>query len=237
MNLELQNLRITEKEIEILSGLDVSEIFIGGVFGGVYRFSLFRHPSRVFLFCVTEILVTALTFAFTLPIGLFALRNSSGTINDFSTIMKFLQVTLGLTIILIMGWNLYMIIKAKTLKTLMQLLDEIDNFHDVLQTVVILTQLEMVDNSSGNVMNSNDVLEALELIRSSLISGLMAETILRKSRRLLSRRNDLLANIENNLGTLQTLVIDKQTTEYGQILKEALQISVSVHQEIQKLSR
>jgi hypothetical protein len=235
MNLELQNLRITEKEIEILSGLDVSEIFIGGVFGGVYRFSLFRHPSRVFLFCFTEILVTALTFAFTLPIGLFTLRNSLGTINDFSTIMKFLQVTLGLTTILIIGWNLYMIIKAKTLKTLMRLLDEIDNFHDLLQTVVILERLEKVANSSTNVIK-NDVLEALELIRSSLISGLMAETILRQNRRLLSRRNDLLANIENHLGTLQTLVIDKQTTEYGQILKEALQISVSVHQEIQKLS-
>lgn len=236
MNLELQNLRITEKEIEILSGLDVSEIFIGGVFGGVYRFSLFLHPSRVFLFCVTEILVTALTFAFTLPIGLFALRNSSGTINDFSTIMKFLQVTLGLTIVLIIGWNLYMIIKAKTLKTLMRLLDEIDNFHDLLQTVVVLERLEKVANSSTNVIK-NDVLEALELIRSSLISGLMAETILRQNRRLLARRNDLLASIENNLGTLQTLVIQQQATDYAEVLKEALQISLSVHQEIQKLSR
>lgn len=237
MNLELQNLRITEKEIEILSGLDVSEIFIGGVFGGVYRFSLFRHPSKVFLFCVTEILVTALTFAFTLPIGLFALRNSSsGTINDFSTIMKFLQITLGLTIVLIIGWNLYMIIKAKTLKTLMRLLDEIDNFHDLLQTVVVLERLEKVANSSTNVIK-NDVLEALELIRSSLISGLMAETILRQNRRLLARRNDLLGSIENNLGTLQTLVIQQQATDYGDVLREALQISVSVHQEIQKLSR
>lgn len=235
MNLELQNLRITEKEIEILSGLDVSEIFIGGVFGGVYRFSLFRHPPRLFLFCFTEILVTALTFALTLPIGLFALRNSSGTINDFSTIMKFLQVTLGLTIILIIGWNLYMIIKAKTLKTLMRLLDEIDNFHDLLQTVVVLERLEKVANSSTNIIK-NDVLEALELIRSSLISGLMAETILRQNRRLLARRNDLLANIENNLGTLQTLVIQQEATEYGQVLKEALQINVSIHQEIQKLS-
>lgn len=237
MNLELQNLRITEKEIEILSGLDVSEIFIGGVFGGVYRFSLFRHPQRLFLFCFTEILVTALTFAFTLPIGLFALRNSSGTINDFSTIMKFLQVTLGLTIILIIGWNFYMIIKAKTLKTLMRLLDEIDNFHDLLQTVVVLERLEKVANSSTNVLNNNDVLEALELIRSSLISGLMAETILRQNRRLLARRNDLLASIENNLGTLQTLAIQQQATEYGEVLTEALQISLSVHQEIQKLSR
>jgi hypothetical protein len=235
MNLELQNFRITEREIEILSGLDVSEVFIGGVFGGVYRFSLFRHPQRLFLFCFTEILVTALTFAFTLPIGLFALRNSSGTINDFSTIMKFLQVTFGLTMILIIGWNLYMIIKAKTLTTLMKLLDEIDNFHDLLQTVVVLERLEKVANSSTNIIK-NDVLEALELIRSSLISGLMAETILRQNRRLLARRNDLLANIENNLGTLQTLVIHQQTTEYGQVLKDALQINVSIHEEIQKLS-
>ncbi len=237
MNPELKNLRITEKEIEILSGLDVSEIFVGGVFGGVYRSSLFRHPQRLFLFCFTELLVTALTFAFTLPVGLFTIRNSQETISDFPTILNFLQVTLGLTMVIIIGWNLYMIIKAKTLKTLMHLLDEIDHYHDVLQTVVVLDRFKAVSGSPANLVNGNDVLEALQLIRNSLIAGLIAEKILRQSRGLLARRKDLLASIENNLGTLQTLAIEQQATEYGQVLSEALQISLSVHQEIQKLSR
>jgi hypothetical protein len=237
MNPELKNLRITEKEIEILSGLDVSEIFVGGVFGGVYRSSIFRHPQRLFLFCFTELLVTALTFSFTLPIGLFTIRNSPGTVNNFSTILKFLQVTLGLTIIIIISWNLFMIMKVKTLKTLMHLLDEIDRYHDVVQTVVVLERLEAVGTSAANLVNHQQVLEALQLIRNSLIAGLMAEKILRQSRGLLARRNDLLASIENNLGSLQTLASKQQATEYARVLSEALQINLSVHQEMQKLSR
>ncbi|BAQ66056.1 hypothetical protein [Geminocystis sp. NIES-3709] len=235
MNPDFENLRISEREIEILSGLDVSEIFVGGVFGGVYRSSIFRHPQKLFIFCVIELLVTALTFTLTLPIGLFALRNSSGTVNDIPTMMKFLQITLSSTIIFIISWNLFMIIKAKTLKTFMCLLDEIDNFHHVVETVVVLDRLKTVGNSSVNIVKENNMMEVLELIRQNLTTGLMAEKIMRQNRRLLARRNDLLANIENNLGTLQTLAIEQQATDYGQVLKEALEISLSIHQEIQKL--
>ncbi|WP_421656798.1 hypothetical protein [Leptothermofonsia sp. ETS-13] len=40
-------------------------------------------------------------------------------------------------------------------------------------------------------------------------------------------------NIENNLIALKTLEVNHQASEYAELLSEALQIGVSVHQEMQ----
>lgn len=65
----------------------------------------------------------------------------------------------------------------------------------------------------------------------------MTEKILRHNRRQVARRQDLLGAIETNLATLSVLEVNHQATEYGQLLREALEIGLSVRQEVEKISR
>jgi hypothetical protein len=235
MKPDLEDLKIHLTELERLSGLDISNNFVGGVLGGVYRPTVFRHPLRLLSFLLTELLVGLLIFIFTLPVGLLTIRNTTGTIDQLPVISQFLQITLGTTALVALGWNVAMWVRAKRLTMLMHLLDDLDRYHDVLQAVDLLDQLEAAGNSQINLNNRSEVLEALRMTRDSLVAGLMTEKILRQSRGLLSRRYDLLSSIETNLTSLRSLEIQHHATEYGQVLNQALQIGISVHQEVQKL--
>lgn len=236
MKTDLEHLKITEKELENLSGFDVNEVFIGGIFGGVYRSSVLQNPKRIAEFFLTEIFVFILTFIFTLPIGLLAIRNSTNASNELPVIFHFFKISLGITLVVVIIWNVYMLLKIKHLRTLAHLLDEVDKYNEVIQAVDILDKLEAIGNLQVNLINRDKVIEALNVTRNSLVCGLMTEKILRENRRLLARRYDLFVNIENNLTTLRTLEVNNQANEYGQLLNNALQIGMSVHQEVQKLS-
>ncbi len=247
MQPDLADLKITERELERLTGCDVGSIFIGGVFGGVYRSSALRDPKRLLAFCLTEIVVFLLALVFSLPIGLSTLRNTTESVNQASSMGAFLLVTVSIAGLVMIAWNLYMAVKGKRFRSLMPLLDEIDRYHDVLDAIALLEQLESVAMTSPGTANPGivnfgieervAVLEALRITRDSLVAGLVTEKILRDHRGLLARRHELLATIETNLATLQTLEVTHQADEYGHFLNQALQIGISVHQEVQKLSR
>ena len=235
MKPDLQELKITEREVEKLSGFDVNEVFVGGVFGGVYRPSIFQNTKRLAYFCLTELFVLVLTFIFTLPIGLLAIRNYANVSTDISVIFYFLQITSGISLLVFISWNVYMWLKNKQIKTLLHLVDEVDKYNEVIQAVALLDKLEAV-GVQVNLINRNEVIEALNVTRDSLVCGLRTEKLLRENRGLLARRYDLFENIENNLTTLRTLEVNNQANEYGQLLNNALQIGMSVHKEVQKLS-
>ncbi len=239
MNDDLSVLRITAEEIERLIGIDVNEIFIGGTIGGVYRAGVLKHPKRLLSLIVTEILVAALIFVFSIPIGLFFTQSDRG-IADLPSMLRFLQITIGITVTIALGWNGLMHYSLPRFKSLMHLLDEVDRFNDVIQAVATLDSLEHLSSDRGEILHSHQrasILEALRMTRDSLVSGLLTEKILRENRGLLARRQDLLANIETNLSALKTLEVNQQATEYATLLSEALQIGVSVHQEVQRLSK
>lgn len=236
MNADLEALRITAEEIERLSGVDVGEIFVGGILGGVYRPSVFKHPQRLLLFALTEVIVIGLLFTFTMPITLFLSGNASSGIKDPTSILQFLQIAIALTALGAIAWNLSMRVAMKRFKPLMALLDEIDRYNQVLEALHLLNQLEAVQNQVS-FSDRAEVLNALRTTRENLVTGLLTEKILRESRGLLASRYELLANIEQNLATLQTIEMNYHATEYRQLLREALQISVSVHREVQQLSR
>jgi hypothetical protein len=237
MKPEREDLTITEAQLETLTGFDVSEVFIGSILGGVYRLSVFHNPQKLLAFCLTEIFVSALVFLFTLPLGLFFTRNSANNINELPGIIQFCSITLGITLIVILGWHLYMWSKFKHLITLMHLLDEVDRYNEVVQAVALIDRLEAVVKSPVNLNNRKEVMEALRVTRDSLVSGLITEKLLRESRGLLASRYDLLANIESNLVSLRILEVNNQANEYRELLDSALQIGLSVHKEVQKFSR
>jgi hypothetical protein len=234
MKPDLETLKISEKELEVLSGLDIGEIFIGGVLGGVYRSSVLQNPQRLLNLLLTEVIVSALVFIFTIPIALAFFRGAIAQgVSQFSEIVQFLQIPLSITLVVILMWNIYLWFGRKRYQSLMHLLDAIDKYHEILAAIDLLDQLEIASQSQVKLDDRAEVLEALRLTRDNLVAGLMTEKILRENRGLLARRYDLVASIENNVATLKALELNHQADDYGQLLNEAIQISISVRQELQ----
>jgi len=238
MRSDLEGLRISDRELEQLTGCDISSLFIGGVFGGTYRISALKIPQKLLVFCLTEVVVFLLIVVFTLPLSLFFAGGTNG-VSDFSSSLRFLIITLGIAITISLAWNVYMKWRGKQLRSLMRLLDEVDRYEEVLSAIAVLDRLETANvenNLNSAVQNWSEILEALHLTRNSLIAGLMTEKILRENRGLLARKQDLLTSIETNLTLVKSLEVKHQADEYGEFLNEALQISMSVHREVQRLN-
>lgn len=235
MQPDLKALKISEGELETLSGLDVNDIFVGGIFGGTYRPSVWQDSKKLFFFCLTEVSVFVLILIFTLPIGFILTQNSDQAVGEIQRAIQFLKINLSVALVLMTGWNLYLWNRQKILASLAKLLDEVDKYNEVIKAVEIIDTLAAVGHLPANLINREEVLEALRITRESLVCALMTENILRQHKSFIARRHELFTNIENNLLSLRTLEVNNQANEYGRLLNEALQIGMSVYQEVKKL--
>jgi hypothetical protein len=231
MQPDLDSLKLTNREVEQHCQLEVNDLLIGGIWGGVYRTSIFRDLHRFWQLCFTELAVFGIVFIFSLPLGFFVIRHAVN-LNHPSTAFQFLAITIGSTVTIILSWHGYMLFAARKFKTLARLLDEIDRYNQMIAAVAVLDQLAKVQNSQIGFNDRDQVLEALQITRDSLVAGLMTDKILRENWRLMTARQDLLMNIEHSLLNLQTIAANDQASEYGKILNEALQIGISVQQEL-----
>ncbi|HEY9643287.1 MAG TPA: hypothetical protein V6C57_22550 [Coleofasciculaceae cyanobacterium] len=228
MQPDLERLRITPSELEHLTGLEISDTFMGRV----YRPCVFHDAKRWRSFLLTEILTLGLILIFCLPVGLVIARGLGLLTGDANSTIPFLLVTLGVAIALLAGWNFYMKLQGKPLKTLAHLLDEVDKHNDIIQAVHIMDELNSVQ-AMDTLIDRAEVCKALHATRESLVSALMTERVLRKHQQFVARRQELFTTIESNLATLQTLQVNNQANEYGQLLSEALRIGISIRQELE----
>lgn len=228
MQPDLTDLRITASQLEKVTGLDISDAFMGRI----YRPSLFRSAHRLVPFLVTETFTLGLVIIFCLPLGL-VIGRGLGLLTGSNT-LPFVLALLVLALLLFAGWNLYMWSQTKPLKTLAHLLDEVDKHNEIIAAVDLIDQLAAVGHAPVQVLDRDEVLKALTATRESLLSALLTEKILRQHQRLIARRQELFTSIEINLATLQTLQVNNQATEYGQLLNEALQIGLSIRRELER---
>jgi len=224
MQQDLADLQITEKEVESLSGLPWEEALVGNFYscGGV------RLLGK-------QLLAFALTLIISLPLALLLTKNSSYGPEDSQAIAQLLSITLGLSLGLTLGWNIYMWRKAKPLKTLARLLDEVNKLARVIKAVDIIDRLTAAGNLEANSINREEVMDGLRVTRNSLTSALQTERILRENQDFISSHYQLFANLENQLAALMALEVSNQASEYGRLLNEALEIGMSVQREMRKL--
>lgn len=239
MQQDLEELRITEKELEELSGVTVSDVVMGNLYRtSVLRESLIgkkrRDRQQLVSFIFNEILIFGLTLIISVPITLVIAKNTA-SVPDTQAFFQFLQLTLFLSILLSCGWNIYMWLKAKPLEALANLVDEVEKYNEVIKAVDIIDKLTAVGNSPLNLINRDDAIKALNVTRESLICALRTERILRENQEFIGRRYELFVNIENNLTALMAFDVNNQASEYGRLLNEALEIGMSVHKEVRKL--
>ena len=227
MHSDLASLKMTDRDLERLSGLEITDLWVGGLLVGVYRPPIWSGLRRSAWFVFTELVMVALVYMFSLPLG-FAVTRHIVTLNSSAAGTVFLGVTVGITGFILVGWHLYRRRTTGLLQPLLQLLTEIDRFHQVLAAVDTLANLAAIAPASVQVTPRAAILAALQLTRDNLVAGLMTEKILRDRRGRRAHQTDLLAYIEQNLATLSALAIHDQARDYGQLINDALQIGISV---------
>lgn len=223
--MNIADLKLTQADVEKLADLDVGEIFVAGTI----RPSVFRSPRRIASLCISECLKVAVAFVLCLGLSLVIVRN----MEDVATRSLFL-IAIALALLIAIVWNIFTWLKGKQLQTLHRLLDEVDRHNDIIQALQIMDELNTVPTTELNLPNQDEVITALRATRESLACGLMTERILRKHQRFIQRRQELFANIETNLATLQSIRVNHQAAEYAQLLNEALEIGMAVHREMQQ---
>lgn len=226
----LDSLRITSRDLDELTGLDISELSMGW---GT-RLSVFRHPRLRWTWLMNQGLVLTVALVLWLPACLILGRNLAE-----QAVGVFMGIGVGGAIAMTIAHGGYGIYKGQQRQVLSHLLDEVDRFNEMIQAVEILDELRQADQSSRRLAldNPDEVIEALYLTRESLVCGLMSDKIMRKHQRFIARRHELFASIETNLSSLQTLQASDMAGDYAQLLNEALHVGASVHQEIRHLNK
>jgi len=259
----LENLRIDEGEVERLCGLEVHGLWVGSLWAGTYRLGLLKRSPLSLL--MTEFLVTALAGMVSLPLGLLLGRNPADAVPDAARVaMPFVitvAVATGALLLLRHGW---LARNRRRWRSLLGILDEIDRYHEVLKVLELLDQIQTFappdpicpvgpDSAPLNTPThladpapahpEPAILEALELTRDSLVTGLLADRLLRQQlslsgrglrsqRGARSRYADLVDHLDQNLSSLTAFDVGQQLTEEAQLLRDALQISVAVRRSI-----
>lgn len=223
--INLDNLRISSRELDQLTSLDISEVTMGWA----YRQTAFL-PERRVAWVSEQLLTVGVALVFCVPVTLLLARSISG--NDVQAVWRWLPVGGVGAIALTAAWTTYRWQEGKRLIVLSHLLDEIDRFNEMVAAVEILEELGSTQNSRLNLENRQEVMEALHLTRESLVCGLMTERVMRKHQRFMARRQEMFSSIERNLATLQQLQVSDDASDYGRLLNEAIQIGTSVHREL-----
>ncbi|NJM74639.1 MAG: hypothetical protein HC852_01395 [Acaryochloridaceae cyanobacterium RU_4_10] len=216
---------LSVREIEQISGLEVSDRWVGGMLGGVYRFSQLQYPMEWFGWLLFEGLTAAMLFVFTLPVGLGVARVLP-TLGETRVMLVSMGVS---TLVGMVVWHSYRIRKGRSLQTFMHLLDEIDRYHKVLQAVVVLDRLATV---RGPILESPERFETLQITRDCLVTGLKTERIMREQGSFFAQLQDGFAHLDQSLALLKASEMQAQADEYAMILQQSLLIGKRVQEEL-----
>lgn len=231
MQPDIRNLQITEQDLERITGKEISPLSIGSA----YRITRLKKTKYLASFLLSEAITLFLISIFSLPISILIFQSLGRAIDNRQSQVGFAVFVFTLTLILFTVWNLLAWIRSKKMTCLSHLLDEVDKYNQVLVAVDICDRLKSVGNQSANLNYREDILQALELTRDSLICGLTTEKILREHHNFLSSHRQLFDNIEQNLIALESLEVQNQADQYSSLLRDALVIGMNVQREMLNL--
>lgn len=215
MQPDLIGLEFSKGELRRLTGVDPDDVF---------RPSILQNREKRFRFLLNEILIclalSPIIIGFIYTFIVIPIIGSS----SYIAITLLIVVPIAVAAVRLL-WR-----KKTCPEVLTNLLDDVDKYHAVIKAIDINDQLE-TDGMGVSLSDRTLVIEALQLTREDLVRALKAERILRDNKDLIATNPE----INNNLKALTAMQVSTQASEYGRILNEALQIGISVQQEMRKL--
>jgi hypothetical protein len=222
-------LLIPLREIEHLTELEVGEVFVAST----YRVSALQRPMPLLSFCAKQLLATGLVWMIgMMPVARW-IESNHGQIDENQ--QEFVVINSSIDLTVITCWNLYMWRRRQRIKTLLRLLDEVDQFNRIIRSVNVVRELSVARGEVASL--DGEVLKILQLTRQSLLAGLQVDRLLRAYQDGYCIQRSLVQEIETNLADLQELRTHRELDDYGQLLHQACQIGTSVYQELQELSK
>ncbi|MBD2503246.1 hypothetical protein [Anabaena azotica] len=235
MRNDLQNLEISQKELEKLTNLPVNSelIIIRNIFnkfcqkiitqiqGSEGATVVFLSVSvSIFAYLIFDVFIKVFAAWIDIPSWLILI------------ILGFFGCV-GTQAILYYWWrNQQKILQKNMTISLEILLKDVQRYNSVIKVIDINDQIEDAGNAGVSIKEREKVIAALKLTRADLIRALRTERILREN------KNFILSNTElftNNLAALTAIQVTEQATEHGRLLNEALQIALDVQYEMKTL--
>jgi hypothetical protein len=240
MKSDLNGLKFSDNELKELTGICLSDSLMGylcqnRLIQGIVTGKIKQNKQQLFSLFFTELVIFLLTFILSIPISIIIINQAQLSPSSAQTLFYLLQISTVLSFTLTVGINLILKLKIKPFIPLIKLLEEVQKYHEVLKAVEILDQLVAAGNLHNTVINREAVINALNVTRESLICAFKTELIFRENQDFMTQRYELFARLEQHLTTLMALDVTNQGNEYGQLLNEALEIGMSVHQAVRKL--
>ena len=232
MKIEIENLQITEQEIESLINLGIIESITIDLYRGLY----FRELKYIFSALFTEGIFFLLILIVVMPLTVMTVRNLGYSPYNISYFMLIFMMSL---IILFFG-NIYLWQKVEKLRSLIKLIKEIEKYNKIVNTLEVMRNIEL---ASKQVVEPNyfprtdEIIQTLTLTRESLIGALRLEEIIRKNQRFINNFSDLLTDLETNLATLNNFEVSQKTDDYSRLFNESLKIGMSVYKEVRNLRK
>lgn len=209
MQPDLQGLEITKGELKHLSGIGVNAV--------IRPFNVRKVFQEIF----TSIIILGLLILSCLLLML-SFPNYRITL-----IVIHLFFAIGLVF-----EDFKKIVITRKNKHFVSLIDDVERYNSVIKSIDINDQIEAAGNPGVKLKDRERVIEALRLTREDIIRALKTEKIIRENQEFINLNPDLFAN---NLKALTALQVDEQASEYGRILNEALQIGMSIQDEMKHL--
>ena len=224
---DIDILSLRQSELETLTRFHISTSLINVAF----RPSCLRSLRGWIDLVITEGMIAILSAIFCAPIAMLIARNL-GMSGKGSEAIALVQIgflaTLGAFVLV----NLLLWGRSRQYQVLDRILTDVVRYNEVIQAIKIFQELQSAQPAEVNLDEQKQVIQALTMTRESLLCAIMTDRILRKNQRFLARRQELFDNIEQNLATLQALPIQNHAEDYGQFLNEAIDIALSVRQEM-----
>ncbi|MDJ0903578.1 MAG: hypothetical protein QNJ55_32770 [Xenococcus sp. MO_188.B8] len=175
-----------------------------------------------------------------MPLNLLIFRNLGIVSNNSYGLIIIFLLAIAIALFLLLLVNYWLWHKAKRLKPIAIILEKVEDFNHLIETLQTLTALSYFNDRENllpkSAASSLEIKEILLTTRNSLVQSMkIHNTIYRKT----GHHKDiyqLFANLENKLVHFLSLPHNNSNKEYQQILSEIINLGLTVHQEV-KLAR
>jgi hypothetical protein len=214
---DLIGLEITKGELRRLTGVNPNHVL---------RPSIMENREQRLGFLMKEVRETLLLTL--IIVGLVYALIILPTIG--SAIFLGIGLLIAISIAVIVGrWLWRRLAYSKTLK---MLLNEVDKYHAIIQSIDNYDQVILSRQSEINIPDRETAIAALQLLREDLVQALKIERMLRDNKKSFTDNQELFVN---NLANLQALEVNAPAGEYTQFLNKLLQIDLDIQTLVRKL--
>lgn len=245
MSLDWEKLKISPVELDRIFEPDLINNW-AITLGRVLLLNLEEYRLSLFW---TEFSLLFLSLLFFFPVSLIVFRDLALLNNNPGSFVVVLLSALSLSLIGLGILNCYLWQRAKKLKRLTKLWQKVMIHNKLLDDLQLLSELDglstnlnlRIKNHQTHLQSIVELKSVFDLTKNSLLRSIELEALIYNHQKNSDRnsfschnRYQLLTNLENNLANL-SLLDSNSGKEYQDILTEAVNLGLSIHQEISKI--